>query len=378
MKKRLKKSTRTKIIRQLKMSRKIRMGLVIFSVAAILVSGYLLYITHKYQKYTQKKDSIYSYRNSANVNYEVFLIPNNLFIEKSLGEGNVYLKRLIDYVNTTFKYEFMGEKPAKVDGKYKITALLEGFILGDESGRVVWKKEFVIQPETIFTGEDKLISIEKKIPIRIKDYLGFIELAEKTTEINFNVKLTVLWNVSMQGKTDKGNIKESLVPTIVIPISNDYFEIAGNLAEDKKGVIEETKQIISPTYTKKINLFYITGGIGTFLFLYVLLFTASSTKLSPIAKRRKQIFKDHGNRMAAVWSEISAVLKIVIEVSRIEDLVRIADDIGRPILYKNSLNEEEIYNFYVVDESRLYVFDIRREFECISEESNKEIGSVSM
>jgi hypothetical protein len=50
---------------------------------------------------------------------------------------------------------------------------------------------------------------------------------------------------------------------------------------------------------------------------------------------------------------------VVIQVKTIDDLVRISDDIGKPILYSNHSGSNNSKKFYVIDEGLLYSLNIQ-------------------
>ncbi|MDF2675003.1 MAG: hypothetical protein K0R09_3272 [Clostridiales bacterium] len=378
MKKKAKKAATSKKVKRYSINKSLRNVLVILSVVAFLFCTYMIFITQKYQKYTEVKHSVYSYSNKSYVNYEVILLPNNIYTQKSIEEGSIYITKLIDYINTSFKYEFSGEKIAQINGKYNVIAVLEGFLPGDSIDKAIWRKEYTLQPDIEFKEEDKRVYIEGKTPINIKSYFAFIEAASQTAEINFLTKLSIKWNVSMEAKTDKGIIKEKLSPTMEIPLGSKYFQVGGILSEEKPGNIEETMNIISPFYNKKLVFYSVASGISFIALLFILLFTAKKAMLTTLDKIRKQIFKEHGSRLAGICSDVTSLSKVLIEVLSIDDLVKIADDIGRPILYKNNINEGEINNFYIIDEEKIYMLNIgEKSTKSIIKENNVNNVDVS-
>lgn len=355
-KKSLKKLNTLKI---LSINKSLRIALIIISSVLILSMIYMLFITYNYQKYTKEKYPVYSYVDKAKVNYSVFLIPNEIIAEKSLNEGSTYITSLVDYIDTDLKYVFIGDGPGDIQGKYNVTAVLEGYIPDEKGAISLWKKSYIILPDTSFTG-NKEISVEKEIPINIKAYNDFLKTVAKTIDFSFYSKLTITWNILAEVKTDKGMIKEALEPTMEVPLSTKYFNISGKLTDGKKSAIEDTKVIISPLFKRKITVYWSAAGICALSLIFLLLFTASYTVTDPFEKKLRHIFKEHGIRMAALNSEIPDTNKSVIEVESIDDLVKIADEIGKPILYKNSKNVQDINRLFVDDDSTLYMLDLKK------------------
>lgn len=352
-------------------NRTLRISLITISIALSIIFSYLVFKTYNYQKYTEKKYIAYSYNNRAAVNYEVTLGANNIYSEKVIGEGNIYIAKLVESINTKLVYRFNGSRAAKATGKYNIIAVLEGFLPGDNNNSAIWSKEFILKPDTAFSGDNNSVDLKCELPLSLKSYNLFIEEASKSAEINFISKLTIKWNITTDAITEVGNINETITPVMEIPLGAKYFQIGGKLSDEKQGNIEKTVSVISPSYNFKIVTYSSSIVICAALLILMIFFTKAKEALSDLDKKRKALFKEHGARFVGIMNDISDISKIIIEVISIEDLVKVADDIGRPIIYKSHEEEKEINNFYVIDEEKVYMFDIRnRVSNCLIQDIN--------
>lgn len=103
-------------------------------------------------------------------------------------------------------------------------------------------------------------------------------------------------------------------------------------------------------------------GIGIAILLLALLgliFGTQKAEVDPIVKELKKIFKNHGTRLVALDSDTIAPDEHLSKVHSIDDLVRISDELGKPIVYKHSNDYKENTRFWVFDENRYYVFDLK-------------------
>lgn len=351
------KKNKSRGIKLLNINKNLKKWLIISFSVILAVLLFLIYNTETGHKYTDREKPVYSYENKAGVNYEVFLLPNDIFLEKSLKEGNIYINKLIDYIDTTFRYEFIGEGPGEIKGKYSIKAMLEGYESGEGGDRIIWAKEYVLLPETDFSGNDKRFAIEEKLPIKPQVYSEYLKTLQNTLGFNCSNRLLIVCNISSEINTDKGVISQEFAPTMQIPVNSPYFAIGGELMQEKKDSIKENEKIISPSYNKKMTLYGILSVLCALSVLFLTVFTVSSIPDERL-KRIRRIFKDHGDRMVAVDGEMEAIYERVIDVTSIEDLVRISDDVCRPILYKKSSDLREISDFYVIDGGNIYIFRI--------------------
>ena len=378
MKKEGKKSTVFNDIKRFPIRKNLRLAIIYTIITVLLATGIFLIISIRNPKYIDQKIPVNPYTNKAGVTYEIFMLPNDIFSEKSYGPGRIYITSLVDRIDTTLKYHFIGEKPADISGKYSVTAALEGFIPGEKSGTAIWQKQYSLLPETSFKTKDQRFVIEKKIPVRISDYSGYLDMVKKTLKFGFSMRLVIRWNILTEIKTEEGSQKETIMPVMEIPVSKEYFEVAGELSQENKGAIEKTEKIISPVYIKIKTACWIADALCAVLLLLMFIFTKPYTIDSPLQKKLKQVFKSHGSRMVGLGSETSINANEFIEISSMEDLVKIADDVGRPIMYRKSSNPEDIYYFYVIEENNIYVLDIRKTITYPPAENSAETDNLSM
>jgi hypothetical protein len=339
----------------LKINKKVRNGLAITTV--LLLSGiiYLLYNAIVNPGFQEKKVPLYTYDNTGSINYTVYLKPNNLYNSNTLGEGELYITEFVEYIEANLKYDFTGSDKAHVSGSYDIKVKVQGFTEERDEEIEIWEKEFaIINTKRIFNREGKL-SIDEKINIDLNEYNTFAAEIIEASKIRSQARLVLVMDVNIRGNTDKGEFDENISPSLIIPLDTNMFRISGNSNVIKSGAIEETTKVILPISKVKIIVYGTVIAILTALLIILLFFTEARVK-DPHEKKLKKIFKKHGDSLVALNSDI--IIENEKVVRTIEDLVRVADEIDKPILYKYSKNYKEINKFYIVNDNEVYVLDL--------------------
>ena len=343
---------------KININKKLKIGLVSVLVILIGIISFLLYKEIKEPGFEEQKKPVYSYNNKANVNYKVSVKPNKLYETNPLDEGKLYITEFADYINTTFNYEFVGERVADLKGNYSIIAKVQGFTGEAEKIVNIWEKNFSIVNKKNFIIKDKNKSIQEEIKINLDEYNAFVKEIIELSKINCQTTLSIIMDINLKGDTDKGPIEELISPSLIIPLNTSMFQIGGNTNIEKPGAIEETIKIQLPVNKNKITLFGIIIGVLSIALIYLIFFTVPAPTKDPLEKTLKQIFKKHGDRLVALNSDSSIIGISTNLVKSIDDLVRIADEIGKPILYKYSPNYKEIKRFYVIDRDDIYILDM--------------------
>ena len=346
---------------KIKLNKNIRIIGISMLVIGIGALSFLLYKGVYSPGFKEEKVALYSYQQKTNIDYKAILKPNVLYSHESLGPGEVYITELIDHIQASFAYEFIGERAAALEGNYEIIAELEGVVKEGEKVLTIWKKSFILQPKQSFQVKDKRVSLKGNANIRPEEYNNFVKTVNESAKVNTPVSCIISMNVKLKANTDKGVVEEKMAPKMVIPLNTSYFSIDSKLTEEKSGQIEETRQVPVSVNQKKVIVYGVILGLLVILGIIMIFFSETKAPLDPRQKKLQQIFKKNGDRLVALTRDIPVPWGNHKEVKSIDDLVRVADEIGKPILYKYSPDYKEILRFYVIDDDQMYLWHVNEE-----------------
>lgn len=340
-----------------KIKKKIRMGLISILVILIALISYLLFNEINNPGVEEQEKSIYEYSNKATANYKVHLKPNNLYKGTTMEEGQMYITEFVDQISTNFNYNLTGESPAEITGKYSVSAQVSGFINEGEKKINVWVKDFPLIVNKNIISSDGTLTIKENIKLNLNEYNTFVTEIKEASKLTVQSVLTLKMDVEVKGTTEKGTFEEMVSPNLTIPLNVSMFEISGNSNVDNPGSIDETIMVQLPVDKKQVILYGVILGILCVLAIFMLVFTKGITAIDPLEKELKKIIKKHGDRLVALIYDIDVTSNR--SVRSFEDLVRISDEMGKPILYKYNENFREIEKFYVTNEDEIYMFDLK-------------------
>lgn len=324
----------------------------IFIITTILFSYFICNEVYN-PGFQEQKNALYTYINKGAINYSVHLKPNKLYSEDVLEEGKLYITEFVDYIDTKLKYEFAGDMSDNIKANYSVIAKVQGFVIESEEIKNVWEKDFPIVPGRTINSYENKISITENVKVNINEYNAFVKEIKETTKINCQTNLSLLMIVDLSGSTDKGVVKDNITTSLVVPLDVAMFEVSGNSKVDKPGVIEETVQAQLPVNKNLVIIFGLILAASLILLIVLIFFTNIAPDKDEHEKELYKIFKKHGDRLVALCSDID--LTNTITVKSIDDLVKIADDAGKSILYKYSHNYKEINKFYVTDNDEVFL-----------------------
>jgi len=318
-------------------------------------------------RYKDIEKVYYSYNSTGSIDYKVYLKPNSMYGEEYLEKDRYYIFKFIDRVDMDFKYNYVANKTANLNVEYNVRAYLQG-LHGNEN-EILWSKEYVLIPDKSFASENSTAEISVSLPVELDYYSRVKEALYMESEVNAPVVLNVVFNIHTTAQTDKGTIEDVISPNLSIPIGSTIIKMEGEPSVTGANRISETVKYRVPVNKGTVLLLAISAIIMIILTVFV---GMAKTEAPPDAfeKQITAIFKEYGERLAGMEHTISYHFSDVINVSSIEDMVKIADEIGQPVFYyKVNSNEERKIEFFVFDNNRVYYMVIFGEITRSGEET---------
>lgn len=357
-----------------KINKKLKTGLITILSMAILGVVYLIYNVIYNPGFKDEKVSLYTYKSIGDIKYTINLKPNNLYTGKTMGEGELYITEFIDHIKADLKYDFTSNEAANITVNYDIIIKVQGFTEEKEEEINIWEKDFPIVQNKQLTSNDNKLSIDEGLKIYLNEYNTFATEIIEASKIRSQARLILLMDINLQGSTEEGKFEDNISPSLIIPLGSPMFQIKGDSNITKPGGIEDTIQTKLPIDKSNIILYGTILGIFISALIILLFFTIGITEKDPIEKKIKKIFKKHGDRLVALNTDIEN--KNGKKVRTIEDLVRVADEIDKPILYKYNKEYKEINKFYVINENEIYILEIAESLSNMNEEQSEQLIEV--
>lgn len=328
---------------------------------AVLFIIIIITLAGVYWSYTRPAETAvgytaFPYSQESKVDYQVYLLPNELYEETYLGPGRAYISRLTDYINTEFMFRFWAEDEADINGRYSVTANIEA--LTGQENLLVWEKSFLLLPPEDFHIRGKEVFLREDIVLPFSEYAALAnEIVEATGFSPQSLNLKVNYNVELAANTPDGVIRESAAPELTVPLSGNVFTVGGTLEDSKAGGIDVTRWEPVPYYEEARRGFTLASILLVLCLLVFIQVTVGREERNNIVKRKlSRILKQHHDRIVKCTEKIpNPGHGNILAVASFDDLLKIADELGKPIIYQNGQNGDSLeYSFFVFSEPYAY------------------------
>jgi hypothetical protein len=316
---------------------------------------------------TEETQVASSFSNTPGITYKVYLKENVLFNDLIQPEDSGYFSNLTDHIEVSFDNKYQGVNGTEYKGNYALMGEITGWEPGTETPSPAWMKQFVISSKKNFQTTDGELNFSQSANIDFSHFNAFaVQVAEQTGyNTSCTMKVTMVVNYTIT--TAEEEVTGTLQPSLTIPLGAKYFKItkAGN--EEIKNDITKTVEVQVPIDYTKIGLFLAVSLLCLILIIFFIS-SVEPTLIDVQSKQVRKLLKSHGNRLVAVYDNIVNETLSICSVHSMSDMVKIADEIERPILYVFQNDLADIKEFFIIEHEKAYLYKVP---VCQHKEKNK-------
>ncbi|HHT47412.1 MAG TPA: DUF5305 domain-containing protein, partial [Firmicutes bacterium] len=148
-------------------------------------------------------------------------------------------------------------------------------------------------------------------------------------------------------------------------LSGNVFTVGGSLEDSRTGGIPATRQEPVPYFEEARTGFALLSSLLVlFLLIFIQVTVGREERNNFIKKKLSRILKQHQDRIVKCAEAIpSPGQGNILEVASFDDLLKIADELGKPIFYQSGQKEENYeHTFSVFSEQHTYRYTLGEVF----------------
>jgi len=272
----------------------------------------------------------------------------------TLQPGQTAFVNLIDKINVNFGYQFVADKP--VNNLKTIVDIIATLEVPQS-----WSKNFIL------LHNEQSGNITVNFPIDVASYTQLVKSIITETGVNADsYNLTITANIHTTGDTAFGPINETFSPTMSGTIKNNVLVWDKELTTSKTGAISQTNNVGTKSFGLSIPAAEIFFGILSFIFLLCLLgmimLYSKNRGMGPSSFEREieKIRKKYGTRIAESISNSEIEGEMPVSMNSMEDLIKISDELGKPIVHQSGGSLGDVESYYVIDGNTKYEYSFSK------------------
>lgn len=334
-----------------------------FLVIALVVQfSFLSYLFKAIMPESNASDEnvIMSYTQQGNLDYRVYLKPNEFISSEYLEEGEAYILDLIDHVRITSLYSFNSTSKTNVAGTNKLVATLKIYYKesSDKSQNPeVMTKEQTLDEKVINFTDDKYSTLSS-YDIYLDDYLKMVEEFQSKVKISIDAYLEISMENELSGSVGGASYDGNYGTSLSIPLSESVVKIDSQKNDSKTEKIYESDLVKT---NKTVMSYIVIANVLTFIIICLLLRKLFMfTNKSEYERTLNKILKNYDDIIVNTSTILDVNKYKLIEIEEFKEILNLSRELLLPIMNYEVTKGKETW-FYVIKDDILYRYVVSYE-----------------
>ncbi len=301
------------------------------------------------------KESLLNGTGSSTMSYTVHLKENPVTDEREMKQGQYYLKPFVDYLDISCDFVLNTDREANFVLNDKMDVVLVSQVGTDEETKIIWEKVNDGAPlqETKNTGQ--VIESSRNIRLRFENYDALVNSLIEDYDLVTDYVIKVVYSGTAIIDYNGMEREEKFSSYITIPFTNPIIEVGGVSDNSRDISIDRDVQHSTAPDMSLLILYGAAILVCIGIIIIIRFKTKALTREDAYSQKVADIFKEYGNRLAGLSEALFYQSSVMISIDKIEDMIKIADEIGQTVFYYQADDEaERKIEYYVFDEGRIY------------------------
>lgn len=307
----------------------------------------------------QKENIVYKSKEDFKQDYSVTIKKNKYMDIEDMKNEKIYVTEFLEKINTNYKFKYEGEKAEKINLIYKVRGELKGNYLSEGKEEEFWNREYVLIDEKMKSSENNVIEVDEELEIDIKQFNKLIKDFIEEIQISIDAKLCVIFEANVTAYSNGEMILDSYTNEMDISLGQKTTKITGKFDDEKENTKTKKVEIAKETNALELIGWIILGLACTYAVLKIKRNTKTTNRVTNAFKiELNQILNACGDKIIKIDSNNSIYGNNIIEVSDINEIVKLSEEAFKPILYYQVPNTNVAW-FYVVLEKEIYRYILK-------------------
>ena len=285
-----------------------------------------------------KTQNMVLYNQSSNIDYKVYLKPNDYYKEPYLDKNMQYIANLINDIDVNFNYNFSVNQSINYTYSYYVKADVAVTDSQDKT-KVIYSKSDKLTEPVIYTKESSNgFNISQNIKVNYDKYNDLVKSFKSSYAISANSNLTL--SLCVQIQDEKGNMIRSYESSDAMKLKIPLTEQMIDITMDSKSVNNNNNNVsvykdfsISNKITFILSFVSFIVSIAFVVRLLIFMHKTSAKKslydvtLSKILREYDRVIVN-SKKIVDLSNE-----KEIIDVNSFTELLDVRDNLEKPIIF---------------------------------------------
>ena len=336
-----------------------RLTIFIVCFALILISIIGLYSNIYIAETEEREETVYKHLNKYAQTYTIELKQNKYMGEEHLLENELFVTDLIEKLKLNYNYTYEGLEPEKINCTYNVKGKLKSTYSSNGNEQEMWNREYVILESKDTSSDTSVLEINENIDIDLSEYNKLVNDFIEKMQMAISTKLHIIFEANVTAYANGEMFLNKYTNEIEVTLGDKVTKITGEKEDSREEKVKRTVQITKEKNEGVIILSAITLVLSAGIMIKVQRETKTSNRITNLFKiELNEILSTCGDRIVKIDSETNTAGSAIIELKDINELVKLSEELYKPILYYKVPNKKEAW-FSVSLENEVYRYILK-------------------
>lgn len=333
---------------------------IIIALFVLIISSMRFFSSIQKENMKMSTKEIYNYNNKFKYDYKINLISNKYMTSEEIKDKDLaYVTDLIDNINLNLNYIYKASENSELKCKYSIVGIMQAVYTKNGEEQKIWEKEETLLDERTINLKSNTLTINEDLLLDLKDKNDLINNFKQQLGMSIEAKYTIKLKIDVLTNIEEKEVEEKFAPIINIDLAEKTTKISGdNNIENTKYISKDYK--ISKKSNLLIVIFYamlIVASIS--VIVYVSKFKIANVVRNEYKYELNRILKICQDKIVQVSTKPSDEEFEIVYVKDFGEIVKISEELFKPILYFNAKENEEAW-FNVISGKTSYRYILKK------------------
>ncbi|MBR3163471.1 MAG: hypothetical protein IKF17_05180 [Clostridia bacterium] len=303
---------------------------------------------------------VYRYTDKFHYDYKINLVNNKYMTNNDVVDKNLaYVTDLIQNINLDLNYEYSASKQSDLNYTYWVEGKMQVVYTKNGEEQKIWEKsEKLLKEKTEKVSSDNF-KIKEKLELDLKEKNKILNDFKQQLGMTIDAKYTVTLKVKVSTNVEEKEVIDEFSPVINVDLAEKTTKLSGENDTERTEYISKEYKVTE----QQITIIIIIDGIITLIAVILLIHALRAKSINKIKNPYKyelnRLLKICQDKIVEVSTKPNDEELEVIFVNDFGEIVKISEELFKPILYYNKKENEEAW-FSVMSGKTSYRYILKK------------------
>ena len=303
---------------------------------------------------------IYRYTDKFHYDYKINLLNNKFMSSNEVEDKSLaYVTNLIDNINFDLNYEYTANQQSDLSYIYSVEGKMQVVYTKDGEEQKIWERDETVLKDKRGEISGNNIKINENLNLDLKDKNELLNEFKQQQGMTIDAKYTLSLKIKVLTNVEEKEIEDEFIPVIDIDLAEKTTKVSGENDIERTEYVSKEYKVTEQQSITIMVIDIMIAIVAVILLIYVFKSKTVHKLKNEYKYELNRILKLCKDKIVEVSTKPNDEEQEVIFVKNFGEIIKISEELFKPILYYNEKENEEAW-FSVVTGKTSYRYILKK------------------